>query len=593
MEPQSALSFQLGSSSSCPCKEVLLIRVFGWGNALSPRGGDQLERYAPEHVGCCLKEDKSKANLSAEMVCKQPLQHLLPDYATEIELRVVEQELHASPTMIQIPLTPPEPVRAIQFSPISFLPNEILIDIFTHALLVERPHSATSLPFQHVVGGVCNAWRGVILQTPELWTRAFITSAMPADHLQTYVEKSKGFKFDAHMCHWPAPECANEINSSEAFLDSIIGVLRGHVHRLRSLALWDVSDTAVCTLMSCLRNTSAPCLESVSVKANPTAHTFFYQLRNLYLLPFLAGSAPELTHLEIDHFPIETFRMRSDWRFDVPNLTSLTLRTNECSLMGYQLPPYLIEFPALCALLRSTPNLTYLALYGPVIEPDEDFPVRPPGAALPALTTLIIHRREPGVRYYCELLNVITAPRLTHLEIPFHDELSVELPYADRTAGYLFDGEGNPRFGGVRRLRLHDSAVKWVLPTRSYVRAFPDVEEVVLGGTDVPRFAATLRGFVVSEHGSEHGALAPGAWAGVRKVVLREVDMGAWKGCVRGFCKWLAARGHEGGVTIQIEVRGNGQPGVQEGWYDDKALMRSIQRLRKYAQVEFTDSVDA
>lgn len=518
---------------------------------------------------------------------------IILDYPTEIELL---QELRARLTTIQISLMPTERVLPIQiqFSPISFLPNEILIHIFQHGLS-DVPHSAHALPLPVAVAGVCKSWRAVVFRTPELWTRVFLTSATPIDHLQTYLERSGNFEFDASFCYWAVHRCDHEVNSSEAFLDSIVGALHRHAHRLRSLSLWDVSDTVTCTVMKGLLNLHAPYLTNVSVKANHTTHSHYYQLRDPYLLPFLCGESPSLTHLDIDHLPIETFRMRPHWPFNVQNLTSLTLRTQECPTLGFVLPPYLVEFPVLCALLGSTPNLITLALYGPIIEPDEDFPIRPPGVTLPSLETLLIHRRDPGVRYHCELLSVLTTPSLKHLEIPWHDDLTVELPYANRTAEYLFDGEGQPRFASVKELYLHNSAAKWKMPTRSLMKAFPNVEEVVLGGTDVAKFAATLRGFVRrnparhprpgrgTRDSDSEGVLADGAWQMVRRVVLKEPEMTRWKGWVRGFCKWLVAGGHEGRVCIEIQ---DGVP--REGELDDPGMMtfkRGLDRLRKHAQV--------
>lgn len=531
------------------------------------------------------------------MACELDTMHFAPDYPAEIELCVVEQQLRAHLTAIQISLTPPKRVgpAQMQFSPISFLPNEVLIHIFNYGLN-EIPHSAHALPLPIAVAGVCTSWRAVALRTPELWTRVFVTSATPIDHLQTYLDRSGDFEIDASFCHWPVPKHGNEITFNEALLESIVGALHCHAHRLRSLSLWDVSDTVVCTAMRALLNFDTPRLTNVSVKANHTTYTHYYELRNLYLLPFLSGRAPLLTHLDIDHFPIETLRMTSDWPFNAQNLASLTLRTQECPTLGFFLPSYLIEFPALCALLRSTPNLITLALYGPIIEPDEDFPIRPPAVTLPSLETLIIHRREPGVRYHCELLSVLTMPALKHLEIPWHDDLTVELSRVDRAAEYLFDGEGQPRFASVKNLYLHDSAAKWTMPTRSFMKAFANVEEVVLGGTDVANFAATLRGFVlphpapparagrrVSRESEPECVLADGAWAMVRRIVLKEPEMVRWKGWVRGLCKWLAAGGHAGKVCVEIQ---DGVP--REGELDDRgmrAFRRGLERLRRHAQV--------
>ena len=520
---------------------------------------------------------------------------IAPDYPTELELWVGGKGLRACITTIQISLAPTKRGRPIQIqlSPISFLPNEILIHIFQNGL-DDIPHSTHTLPLPIAVAGVCRTWRAVALHAPELWTRVFVTSATPIDHLQTYLERSETLEIDASFCHWAVPKGANDVNPGEAFLESIVGAVRRHGYRMRSLALWNVSDTVVCTVMKGLLNLHLPRLTSVSIKANHTAYTHYYRLRDFYLLPFLSGGAPLLTNLDIDHFPIETFRMRSDWPFNVQNLTSLTLRTQECPTLGFSLPPYLIEFPALCGLLRSTPNLITLALYGPIIEPDEDFPMRPSGVTLPSLETLIIHRHDPGVRYHCELLSVLTTPNLKRLEIPWHDDLYVELPYADRAAEYLFDGEGQPRFASVKELYLHDSAVKWNMPTRSFMKAFPYVEEVVLGGTDVAKFAATLRGFVRPHpapsarpgrrgHSESEGVLADGAWETVRRVVLKEPEMTQWRGWVRGFHKWLAAGGHVGQVCVEIQdvVSREGELG-ERGM---KALRRGLDRLRRHAQV--------
>ena len=516
---------------------------------------------------------------------------------------VVEQELRARLVAIQTSLTPTERTRTIQIqlSPISFLPSEILIYIFRLGL-DKVPQSAHELLLPVAVTGVCRGWRAVALRTPELWTRVFVTSATPIYLLQTYLDRSRDSEMDVSFCHWPIPKRCNEVNSSEAFLELIVGTLCHHVHRLRRLSIWDVSDTVVCTAIGALLNFYTPRLTSVFVKANQTTYDQYYELRNAHLLPFLSGGAPSLTHLVIHHFPIETFRMRSDWSFHARNLASITLRTQEWPVLGVLLPPYLIEFPALCALLRSTPNLVTLALYGPVVEPDEDFPTRPLRVTLPSLKTLIIHRRVPGVRYHCELLNVLKMPALKRLDVPWHDDLTVEPPYADHAATYLFDEEGRPRFASVKTLYLRDSAVRRMMPTRTFMKAFPNVEKVILGGTDVAKFAATLRGFVLSHTApvsgvrsaragrrallerEPEGVLAEGAWERVRRIVLKDPDMARWKGWVRGFCKWLAAGGHTSRMLC-VEIQGGVLHGDELDECEKKAFRRGLERLGQYARV--------
>ncbi|KAH7884893.1 hypothetical protein F5I97DRAFT_1929726 [Phlebopus sp. FC_14] len=475
-------------------------------------------------------------------------------------------------------LTSSEPVPTGQMAPIALLPNEILIAIFKHGLN-ELPESARSPSFRKITASVCKAWHDVVLRSPELWTRVFVTLTTPVEHLQTCIERSGSLQLDLDICHFVfdplnCPSCP------ERFLIAVLDLIRCHSHRLRSLTLWNIPDVAVDMIWKRFRNIRGPVLTDISVKNRPHSHV---RLPTVPLFPFLDGHTPKLTNMEID-FPFMIHNVDVKL-FNLPVLTYLTLRTRECPLIGYSLPPYLIEFSTFCALLRTTPNLAHLALYGPVIEPDEDFPNRPPPVTLPALKTLIIHRREPGVRYHAEFLSVLTAPHLAHLELPWHDELRVELPRQDCT-GYLFGAEGAPRFPLVRRLCLHDSAVEWKLPAVSFIRAFPLVEDVMLGGTDVETFAATLRrsAVVVAKPKFVDYGAGPVAWPCVRKLTLRSVHMHSWKRCAAFLCEWLAARGCCDKGCVRVEVERCSVPPARL-----RAFMKCLDRLRPYAQVAYRD----
>ncbi|KIK82002.1 hypothetical protein PAXRUDRAFT_154768 [Paxillus rubicundulus Ve08.2h10] len=385
------------------------------------------------------------------------------------------------------------------------------------------------------------------------------------------------------FCHWPTLKRSREHLSTEAFLDTILLNVRAHSHRFIRFATWDVSDTAMLSIMAGLIGVHAPMLRHVSVHGSPSVYSTYYTGRHHWFpFPFLMRNAPLMSHLEITHLPIET--LQSSMRLSSSCLISLTLTASEdFSTQPSSLPAYLIGFEDLILLLRSATNLTNLALYGPVIEFDDDAFIESPSSRvrLPALRTLILHCRQPGYRYHADFLSAITAPVLTRLEIPWHDDLESELPYEDLTS-YLFDDQGHHKFASVRHLYLHDSVVKWQLPTRSFIRAFPMVEDVTLGGNDVWKFVAALRGLVCRDGpgANETRPATVAWWFHVRKLTLKDFDLKAWKGCVRGLVIWLAARREQHGERIVVRVEGVALAD-REHWF-----LEHLEKLKRYAEVE-------
>ncbi|KIJ07376.1 hypothetical protein PAXINDRAFT_173515 [Paxillus involutus ATCC 200175] len=390
------------------------------------------------------------------------------------------------------------------------------------------------------------------------------------------------------FCHWPTPKRGREHLSTEVFLDTILLSVRAYAHRFIRFATWDISDTAVLSIMAGLVGVHAPMLRHVSVHGSPSVYSTYYTGRHHWFpFPFLTRNAPVMNHLEITHLPIETFR--SSMRLSASCLISLTLTASEDFLIPpSSLPAHLIGFEDLIVLLRSATNLTNLALYGPVVEFDDDAFIESPSSRvrLAALRTLILHCHEPGYRYHADFLSAITAPDLTHLEIPWHDDLESELPDEDLTS-YLFNDQGSPKFASVRHLYLHDSAVKRRLPTRSFIRAFPMVENVTLGGNDVWKFVAALRGLVRRDGpGAEETRVSTAAWwFRVRKLTLKDFDLTVWKGCVRGLVIWLAARREQHGERIVVRVEGVA-PADRERWF-----LQHLEKLKRYAEVENEVSV--
>ncbi|KAH7884892.1 hypothetical protein F5I97DRAFT_1514578 [Phlebopus sp. FC_14] len=468
--------------------------------------------------------------------------------------------------------------RAVQLAPVSHLPNELLVAIFRYGL--GPPQRCDSLPFELAVSGVCKAWRTAALTTPDLWTRVFITAKTPIDHIIVYGTRSAMHPLDVEFCHWPTPKRRHKYFSREVFLGAILTRVRMLVHRFRRFAIWNVSDTAFLTILSGLVGVDAPMLRYVSLKGNPSVYTtYFAGVRLWSSFPFLTRNAPAMSGLEIMHVPIESF---SRAELYAAGLASLVLKAAEDNTIPTSsLPAYLITFEDLILLLRATTTLTHLALYGPVIDYDDDLFIESPDSRveLRSLRTLIIHCQEPGFRYRSTFLSAITAPKLARLDIPLHDD--VEDEFLEDLTGYLFDNQGFPKFPSVQRLYLHDSVVKWRLPTRSFVRAFPQVEDVVLGGNDVWKFVATLRGFVRYESVPATGQLPPEAWSHVRKLTLKDVPLHSWKGCVRGLVKWLAAeRPYQAGPVV-VRVEGS-IPSDKTSWF-----LKHLERLRSYSVIEY------
>ncbi|KAF9223288.1 hypothetical protein BS17DRAFT_132503 [Gyrodon lividus] len=487
-------------------------------------------------------------------------------------------ELLARLLALRASLAPHRPKA--QLSPISQLPNEMLLAIFDFGL--GPPAHCSSLPFELAVSSVCRAWRAVVLSSPELWTHVYITARTPINHMAVYSMRSAKLPLSVDFCHWPTPKRGREHLSTEVFLDPILVKVREFTHRLLRFSIWDVSDTAVLSILAGLVGVHAPLLRHVSAHGNPSVYSAYYAGRHHWFpFPFLTRNAPSMSHLEVTHLPIETFR--SSMRLSASSLVSLTITASEdFSALPSSLPAYLIGFEDLILLLRSTSNLTYLALYGPVIEFDDDAFIESPSSRvrLAALRTLIIHCRECYL-YHADLLSAITAPDLIRLEIPWHDGLEGELVHVDLTS-YLFDDQGSPKFGSVRHLYLHDSAVKWRLPTRSFIRAFPMTKDVILGGNDVLKFVATLRGLVRRhEADTEVTRFSPEAWwSCVRRLTLRDFHLRSWKGCVRGLLIWLAAHRQHHRERMVVRVEG-AVPSDRASWF-----LEHLEKLKRYAEIE-------
>ncbi|KAG2032153.1 hypothetical protein BDR03DRAFT_58238 [Suillus americanus] len=91
------------------------------------------------------------------------------------------------------------------------------------------------------------------------------------------------------FCHRPSIKRRRIHLSSEAFLPSVLDILYAKAWRLRSLRAWNISDSALLTILSRLVDAFAPSLTEVSIKGNSTLRLkqAFYWTNSRREVPFL------------------------------------------------------------------------------------------------------------------------------------------------------------------------------------------------------------------------------------------------------------------------------------------------------------------
>lgn len=114
------------------------------------------------------------------------------------------------------------------------------------------------------------------------------------------------------FCHWPSIKRRRIHLSSETFLPNILDTLYSEAWRLCSLRAWNISDSALLTILLRLVDAFAPALTEVSIKGNPTFQQAFFWTSRRFGVPFLINNCtPCLCSLEIYCFSIQTYTMPS------------------------------------------------------------------------------------------------------------------------------------------------------------------------------------------------------------------------------------------------------------------------------------------
>ncbi|KIJ66619.1 hypothetical protein HYDPIDRAFT_26951 [Hydnomerulius pinastri MD-312] len=124
-----------------------------------------------------------------------------PKWVDEVDLEAIEQESLSRFFAMYASLPSRAHLRpAPQLSPISRLPNEILVQIFIRA--IERPKSSASLPSQFIFALVCRKWYAVTMFTPECWATFFATDRMPLALFRTCIAKSYPHALHIEFLKW-------------------------------------------------------------------------------------------------------------------------------------------------------------------------------------------------------------------------------------------------------------------------------------------------------------------------------------------------------------------------------------------------------
>lgn len=199
--------------------------------------------------------------------------------------------------------------------------------------------------------------------------------------------------------------------------------------------------------------------------------------------------------------------------------------------------------------MLSAKALEHLAFYGPVVDCGDE---ENDSISAPFLRTLIIHCETPYFQYRFRLFSALHAPFLEHLEILWHDDVDEENEVEDLTQCF-FRSQGEPKSSLVKRLRLHDSTAEGWLPAVSFMRAFPNVEELILGGADAVYISSALLSLVIPNTDRKRGTLAPGTWPRVKTILLDGLTLMSWKRCAGPLRRWMRAMGHNGPLVTILD----------------------------------------
>jgi hypothetical protein len=185
-----------------------------------------------------------------------------------------------------------------QLSPVSSLPSELLSAVF-EALASDM--SPTSPPVEIVLSHVSRRFRGIAMNTRQLWTRIRVSLHTPFDMVVAYLERSGTHPFELHFDIATNPG-SGSVSDSEFDLDVLLyknsqwKTIMSYMTRCRRLSMLSDHPEIIHDMVENLHAIKAPLLESIQIEC--------YSIEKAPYLDFyttiIDGGAPALTSILIE-----------------------------------------------------------------------------------------------------------------------------------------------------------------------------------------------------------------------------------------------------------------------------------------------------
>jgi hypothetical protein len=185
-----------------------------------------------------------------------------------------------------------------QLSPVSSLPNELLSAVF-EALASDM--SPTSPPIEIVLSHVSRRFRGIAMNTRQLWTRIRVSLHTPFDMVVAYLGRSGTHPFDLFF-DIDTNSDSGSVSDSDFDSDALLynnsewKTIMSYMTRCRRLSMLSDQPEIIHDMVENLHAIKAPLLQSIQIEC--------YDVENAPYLDFyttiIDGGAPALTSILIE-----------------------------------------------------------------------------------------------------------------------------------------------------------------------------------------------------------------------------------------------------------------------------------------------------
>ena len=223
---------------------------------------------------------------------------------------------------------------------------------YIFSLSLQNRHLPSEIPFEITLSHVCGLWRGVALNTPNLWTRIQVYSLRSSDSLSNYLHRSGSrLPLDILIDTYSFEKSTRLMSKKQlALVRALSNKLVSEIHRIRKLSLFCFYKSTATLILSKLRQSSALCLEQLIVNHDLPRHRATLNYPPVQKITIFEGGAPQLTYLATDMPNVVPFTSAL-W-----NLTTLHLHSfNEESQLTYA---------SFVEVLKAPRSLQYLSIQG-------------------------------------------------------------------------------------------------------------------------------------------------------------------------------------------------------------------------------------